>query len=260
MERFSMKAMPARRTLGGALRCATALCLCTLLLTGCGTNLLSYYFDDLFDSGDTIERTPEQLAWDGMEAMRAKKYGKALEAFQKLKERYPYSKYAILAELKIGDAHFHKKNYEEAALAYEEFVRLHPRNEAVPYVLYQLGMSQYLASPSMDRDQDQTRKAMETFQRLVEVYPGTEYAAKAQVQLLECEKRIAAHEFRIGRMYYRMGKYRAAQLRLTRLQEDYPQAVEKLGYEKEIEKILADCRECLNRQGDGQSIWTRLGF
>lgn len=246
--------------LGLALRGATVLTLCTILLSGCGTNLVTYYFDDLFGSGDAVERTPEQLAWDGMEAMRAKKYGKALEAFQKLKERYPYSKYAILAELKIGDAHFYKKNYEEAALAYEEFVRLHPRNDAIPYVLYQLGMSQYLISPSMDRDQDQTHKAMETFRRLIELYPGTEYAAKAQAQIFECEKRIAAHEFRIGRMYYRMGKYRAAHLRLTRLQEDYPHAVEKLGYQKDIEKILADCQECLNRQGDGKSIWTRLGF
>ncbi len=249
-----------RWNLGGALRCVAVLSLCTVLLTGCGTNLLSYYFDDLFDSGDTAERTPEQLAWDGMEAMRAKKYGKALEAFQKLKERYPYSKYAILAELKVGDAHYYKKDYEEAALAYEEFVRLHPRNEAVPYVLYQLGMSQYLISPSMDRDQDQTRKAMETFQRLMELYPNTEYAAKAQAQLFECEKRIAAHEYRIARMYYNMGKYRAAQQRLTRLLEDYPKAVEKLGYGKDIEKILAESEKRLERQGDGKSVWTRLGF
>jgi len=255
-----MKGPPRRSVIGRALRGAALLTLCSVLVSGCGTNLLSYYFDDLFVSGDPIERTPEQLAWDGMEAMKAKKYGKALESFQKLKERYPYSKYAILAELKIGDAHFHKKNYEEAALAYEEFVRLHPRNDAVPYVLFQLGMSQFLVSPSMDRDQDQTRKAMETFRRLMEVYPGTEYAAKAQVQIFECEKRIAAHEFRIGRMYYRMGKHRAAQLRLTRLVEEYPRAVEKLGYQNEIEKILADCQECLNRQHDGKSIWTRLGF
>lgn len=260
MESTPMKHLAHTSFPQGTARFMAALALCTVLLTGCGTNLLSYYFDDLFDSGDAVERTPEQLAWEGMEAMRAKKYGKALEAFQKIKERYPYSKYAVLAELKIGDAHFYKKNYEEAALAYEEFVRLHPRNEVVPYVLYQLGMSQYLISPSMDRDQDQTHKAMETFHRLMELYPGTEYAAKAKVQILECEKRIAAHEFRIGRMYYRMGKYRAAQQRLTRLQEEYPQAVEKLGYQKEIDKILADCRECLNRQGDGKSVWTRLGF
>ncbi len=260
MESTPMKHVAQTSFPRSAARLMTALSLCMVLLTGCGTNLLSYYFDDLFDSGDAVERTPEQLAWEGTEAMRAKKYGKALESFQKLKERYPYSKYAILAELKIGDAHFYKKNYEEAALAYEEFVRLHPRNEVIPYVLYQLGMSQYLISPSMDRDQDQTRKAMETFQRLIEVYPGTEYAAKAKAQILECEKRIAAHEFRIARMYYRMGKYRAAEQRLTRLQEEYPQAVEKLGYQKEIEKILADCRECISRQGDGKSIWTRLGF
>ncbi|MBZ4660121.1 MAG: bamD [Desulfacinum sp.] len=235
------------------------LCVCTLL-SGCGTNLLSYYFDDLFQSGDAIERTPEQLAWDGVQAMQEKDYDEALDAFQKLKERYPYSKYAILAELKVGDAYFHKKKYADAALAYEEFIRLHPRNEVVPYVLYQLGMCHFLSFKSTDRDMEETRLAMDAFQRLIQAFPTSEYAPKAEKQIYECRKRLAEHEFQVGRLYYRMEKYKAAQLRLTRLLMEHPQAVKDLGYEEEIQAILADCRACLNRGHDDKSLWTKLGF
>ncbi|SMC26227.1 Beta-barrel assembly machine subunit BamD [Desulfacinum hydrothermale DSM 13146] len=244
-----------RRLIGAAL-----LVMACSLLSGCGTNLLSYYFDDLFQSGDTIERTPEQLAWDGVQAMREKDYDEALDAFQKLKERYPYSKYAILAELKVGDAYFFKKKYADAALAYEEFIRLHPRNEVVPYVLYQLGMCHFLSFKSTDRDMEETRLAMEAFKRLTQAFPTSPYATKAQKQIHACRKRLAEHEFQVGRIYYRMEKYKAARLRLTRLLMEYPQAVKDLGYHKEIQEILADCRACLNRGDDGKSLWTKLGF
>ena len=85
----------------------------------------------------------DQLALNGMEAFEEEDYYNALKAFTKLKERYPYSRYAMLAELKIGDAHFHRKEYPEAIAAYEEFATLHPKNEAIPYVLYQIGACYY---------------------------------------------------------------------------------------------------------------------
>ncbi len=77
------------------------------ITSGCGTSLREYYFGDLFGKGSsTTALSAEQLAMDGMEAMRKKDYSGAASSFQQLKERYPYSKYAILAELKLGDAHF----------------------------------------------------------------------------------------------------------------------------------------------------------
>ncbi len=83
--------------------------------------------------------------------MDKQEYEKAADDFKKLKEHYPYSKYAILAELKLGDAYLFDKKYSEAALTYEEFVRLHPRNEVIPYVLYQVGMSHFLTFTAVDR-------------------------------------------------------------------------------------------------------------
>jgi len=229
-------------------------------LSGCGSSLLQYYFGDTFGSGDTVEQTPEQLVWEGVQKMQEKDYGDALKAFQKIKERYPYSKYAILAELKVADAHFHREEYADAALAYEEFIRLHPRNEVVPYVLYQLGMCRFLSARSVDRDQEETRLAMETFRRLTEAFPESEYRAKAQEKILECRKRLATHEYNVSRVYYRMEKYRAAKLRITALLEAYPEAVEELGYTEELEQMMAHCDEYLNKEGDGRSVWTRLGF
>ncbi len=234
---------------------------CSCAASGCGTDLTQYYFGNLFGQGSsTIDQNAEQLAIEGMEKMREKDYDKALKAFRKIKEQYPYSKYAILAELKLGDAHFQKREYGEAALAYEEFARLHPRNEVIPYVLYQIGMSHFLNFTTIDRDQGETRQAMEAFQRVMQAFPETQYARKAQQQMFECQKRLVAHEFYVGEFYFRQNRYRSAKDRLERIGNAYPDAVRELGYEQSVREMLEVSERELSKGEAKPSIWSRMGF
>lgn len=235
--------------------------LALLFAGGCGVNLKDFYFGDLFGKSDTIaDKGPDQLAVEGMQKMRAKDYEDALKAFKQLKERYPYSKYTILAELKIGDAYFHDKKYNEAATAYEEFARLHPRNEVVPYVLYQIGMCHFLTFSTIDRDPEETQASMQAFQRLMQAYPKSDYAFKARKQLFECQKRYIAHEFQVGRFYFRTENYASAKTRLLKLKSDFGPAIQALGYEKQIDKMLVECDKGIAKGPKQPSVWTRMGF
>jgi outer membrane protein assembly factor BamD len=249
---------------GNFFRPAVLLLLPILILgiSGCDSYLVKFYFGDTFGKGSSssTEKSAEQLALDGVQKMQKRDYEGAVKAFQQLKEHYPYSKYAILAELKLGDAHFQNKEYTDAAIAYEEFARLHPRNEVIPYVLYQIGMCHFLSFTTIDRDPEETRLAMESFQRLIQTYPNSEYTLKAKKQLFECQKRIVAHEFYVGRLYYVMGEFYAARERLEPINRNYPQAVKDLGYEEQVEKILAASQNRLNEGGKKPSVWTRWGF
>jgi outer membrane protein assembly factor BamD len=232
-------------------------------MSGCDSYLVKFYFGDTFGKGSSsaLERSAEQLVVEGMQKMRKKDYDDAIKDFRQLKERYPYSKYAILAELKLGDAYFFNMEYADAAIAYEEFARLHPRNEVVPYVLYQKGMCHFLSFTTIDRDQEETRLAMEVFQRLIQTYPQSEYAMKAKKQYFECQKRIVAHEYSVGRLYFLMGEYLAAKDRLELIERKYPEAVRDLGYEDQLNKMLAASGGKVN-EGEWKkpSIWSRMGF
>ncbi|MFZ2444919.1 MAG: outer membrane protein assembly factor BamD [Syntrophobacteraceae bacterium] len=232
------------------------------ILSGCGgANLSEFYFGDLFGKGTSaIDKTAEQLAVDGTQKMQKKDYGGAVEAFKKLKEHYPYSKYAILAEMKLGDAYFYDKKYAEASMAYEEFVRLHPRNEVVPYILYQIGMSHFLAFTTVDRDPEETNIAMQAFQKVIQNFPKSEYAKKAEKQLFECKKRLISHEFQVARFYYIVKEYDAAKTRLDSMIQKYPQAIADLGYGKDVQKMLAKCEQECAKGPKGPGIWTKVGF
>jgi outer membrane protein assembly factor BamD len=232
----------------------------TIGLSGCNMSLMEFYFGDLFGSGKKVDKPPQQLAVEGVQKMQQKDYGDALKAFQQLKERYPYSKYAILAELKVADAHFYKGQYAEAAIAYEEFARLHPRNEIIPYILYQIGMCHFLSFHSIDCDPEETRIAIDSFQRLIKAFPQSEYSQKAEKQLFECKKRLASHEFYVAQFYYRLEKYQAAKDRLDKLTGGYPEAAKALGLEKDVKKMLAKCEKEIGKGATRPSFWTRVGF
>ena len=245
--------------------CLALLVIGLLALNGCaGTtlgNLREFYFGDLFSKKpSTIDKTAEQLALSGMSRLEKKEYEKAADDFKKLKEHYPYSKYAILADLKLGDAYFYDKKYSEAALAYEEFVRLHPRNEVIPYVLYQLGMSHFLTFSNVDRDPEETQTAMQAFEKVIQNFPKSEYAAKSEKQIMECKKRVISHMFGVAKLYYINKRYAAAKTRLDAMVQKYPQAIADLGYGPHVEKMIAKCEKEVAKGEQKPDIFTRAGF
>lgn len=193
--------------------------------------------------GAKEEKPSQELARDGMEFYQKGKYDKAIESFEKLKDWYPFSKFAILAELKIADAYFQLKQYEDAIFAYEGFERLHPRNEAIPYVIYRIGLSNFNQIDTIDRDQTATRKALETFGRLVQQFPGDNYAVKADAHMKKCLKTLAGHEFYVGLFYYKGKHYKAALHRFKSVLSHFPD----VGVHYQALQYIASCEASLNK-------------
>jgi outer membrane protein assembly factor BamD len=187
-----------------------------ILLTAClsGCSLL---FPDRHQ-----EELATELVSEGVSAYRNGRYRKAIEHFEKLKDWYPFDQYAILAELKIADAHYQLQEYNEAVFAYEKFESLHPKNDAIPYVIHQIGLCFFEQIDSIDRDQTHARKAASVFQRLIDQFPGNNYAVQARQKLKACFKSIAGHELYVGIFYYQSKHYKAALNRLNELVANYP--------------------------------------
>jgi outer membrane protein assembly factor BamD len=196
------------------------LCLALMALAfsaGCGL------FGDGSGPDSQAFDTPAQvLANDAELQYKDGNYDESAELFQQLKDRFPYSRYALLADLRVGDAYYKAKRYDEAVLAYDDFVRLHPKNDAVPYAIYQMGMVYHDQMLIPARDPTSARKASETFQRLLRQYPKSEWSIKARPRLQEALERMAAHDMFVGKFYMRTDRYRAAISRFTRVLTDYP--------------------------------------
>jgi outer membrane protein assembly factor BamD len=123
--------------------------------------------------------------------------------------------------LKRAEAYFKQKDYIEAGGEFQRFLDLHPLHEWADYALFRLGMTHFLQFKTIDRDTEPARKALETFQRLLAVYPDVEYAEEATKKMEECRRILAENQLYIGRFYYKKGAYPSAIQRLTLLLDRY---------------------------------------
>ena len=185
------------------------------------------------------EKTAQMLAEEGMDLYNRGKYRYAILTFKKLKDWYPFSKLATLAELKYADAYYHVQEYESAYMAYQEFENLHPKNEAIPYVIYQMGRCWFDQMDAIDRDQSYAKRALDIFVRLRRQFPADSYATKAREHIDICQKSLAEHEFYVGEFYFKGKHYQAALERFTDILTQYPD----VGIHHRALQYIALCKE-----------------
>jgi len=210
-----------------------------MALSGCA-NVLNKYFPD---EGLQDQEGPPQLIAEGQKQFERGYWEEAIQSFETVKDRYPYSKEAIIAELRMADALYEKQEYELAYSAYSEFERLHPKNQNIPYVIYQRGMCYFKQITTIDREQDTTIRAKEEFERLVKRFPRDVYANKARKHIRKCLIYLAENELYVANYYYRMKRYKAAKERYSYIIEKYPdmgQYHEALEYIQKCDEKIAE--------------------
>jgi outer membrane protein assembly factor BamD len=218
---------------------------------GCADLKRTFSFTSIDEEGNVTEADLElpakELLTRGMDDYSVGKYFTAVEFFEEILNRYPFSPEAVLAELKAADCSYHLGRYQEALLLYEEFENRHPTNESIPYVLFQRGMSNFKQMDRIDRDTGGAEKAIALFRQLVQVYPNSPYAAEARSRIAAANEFLADHEYFVVEYYVRTEKFDQAKVRLNYLLATYPES-----------QVAGRARELLARIEAGDPPRSRL--
>ena len=192
-----------------------------LLLGGC--NSLPELLDFRQGAEIDVEAPARTLAAQGMDDYNIGKYFSALEYFEEILDRYPFSTEATLAELKAADCNYYMERYVEAFALYQQFEERHPTNEAIPYVMYQKAMTHYQRMDRVDRDPTGATEAIKLFDQLQRAFPNSPYTVEAKARIAEGREFLADHEFAVAQFYIRTDKYSQAEKRLRYLLAMYPE-------------------------------------
>jgi len=157
---------------------------------------------------------------------RKKSYANARDTFQKVLGRTDATP-DLIAKVHLGlaDAYFYDGgilNLAEAQSRYTNFLTFYPNHERADYAQYQLGLCYLKQAANPDRDQDQTRKALDELNKVKTSYPNSEYVGAADQKANEAREVLAEHEFRIGNFYFRRRGYVGALERFRKVLENYP--------------------------------------
>ena len=195
-----------------------------LLLPACATS----------DDGKPINfsLTAKQNYERGLAELKDENYPEALRYFTYVKQKFPFSKYAALAELAAADTEFERGSYQEAVDAYKSFLRLHPKHEKVAegYVSFRIAEAYvkempddwFLIPPSYEKDQSAVHDALREINNLIDRFPDSKYLKPAREYRREVLRHLIDHEVFVARFYLDRGHPKGAILRIKEALRRYP--------------------------------------
>ena len=165
----------------------------------------------------------------GMAEKKDKNYLEATRYFEAVRNNFPYSQFAALADLAIADMAFERDDFTSAATAYQDFVKSHPSHPRADYASFRVGLANFedkpsdwfLLPPSYEKDQAPTRQALDALQRFITAYPRSEYVNRAKDLANECRERLSAHDRYVAGFYWKRGAWKGAAGRLLSLADNY---------------------------------------
>jgi outer membrane protein assembly factor BamD len=166
--------------------------------------------------------TGEDYYAQGQLDFATKEYKAAIENYQQVIDKFPFSPYAEDAEMKIGLAYYQQKDYAEAIGALDDFQRMHPTSKNLELVTYYIGLSYYDQIGREDQDQGKTMAALKRFQELEERFPEGDFAQLAHDKVVVCREMLARNQMIVGNYYYKRANFRAAESRFAELLQKYP--------------------------------------
>jgi outer membrane protein assembly factor BamD len=170
---------------------------------------------------------PDKFLFDrGTEQLQKKKWMTARQYFQTLVETYPQSTYRADAKLAVGDCYLGEGTAAQSVQAqqeFREFLSFFPTNPRADYAQYKLAMAHYYQMAKPERDQSETRHAIEEFDTFFARYPNSALVPEAKKFYRETRDRLSESEYRVGQFYFRAKWYPGAIDRLQAILKNDPE-------------------------------------
>jgi outer membrane protein assembly factor BamD len=194
--------------------------------------------------------TIDSLWTKAVRAVRHGKWGDAEKLLNRaILEFPPGDRRVALAHFYLGEALFAQGRQLEAAREFRKASDETPNDPSAPEALLRLGdvYADLWRRPELDPTYGQT--ALSTYQELLNRYPGSSAAKRAELRIAELNERFAYKSYKAAMFYFRLKAYDSAVLYLKDLVATYPktqvvpdalvklvEAYKALGYREDVQE------------------------
>lgn len=170
---------------------------------------------------------PDKYLYEqGTAALADRKWFTAREYFQQLVDGYPQSPVRADAKLGLGDAYLGDGTTEgklRAEREFQEFLSYFPTHARADYAQYKLAMTHFDQMPKAERDQTETRAALDQFAVFRERYPNSPLMEDVRAKERIARDRLSESIYRVGYYYHRARWYPGAISRFRQVIQEDPQ-------------------------------------
>ena len=104
-------------------------------------------------------------------------------------------------------AYYQSNKYDDAIIALDRFIQLHPGHRDIPYAYYLKALCYYEQISDVGRDQRMTQQALDALSEVVKRFPESPYARDARLKVELAIDHLAGKEMEIGRYYQKHQQY-----------------------------------------------------
>lgn len=170
---------------------------------------------------------PDKYLYEqGQAAMADKKWFTAREYFQQLVDSYPQSPLRADAKLGLGDAYLSDGSTEgklRAEREFQEFLSYFPTHVRADYAQYKLAMTHFDQMPKAERDQTETRAALDQFEAFRQRYPNSALMPEVVEKERIARDRLSESIYKVGYFYHKARWYPGAISRFRQVLQEDPQ-------------------------------------
>ena len=241
---------PEKRAVRPALWIGLALC---VFFIGCMSPPEAQVYEDEILSAEELFLEATEILEIGRNSLLFKEtdYLDAIDVFQEIIDNYPFSDYAIEAELRIADAYFEREHWEEALSYYRDFADLHPDHGKVAYTVWQSALCLYNQTYVSSKDQGATRQAIAQLEQMMQYYPEAPEAEESERLWKELRGRLGESEMMVGDFYMEREEYQSAAERYRGVLDSFP----GLGLDADALYKLGVCYQRMNLDDQARQVF-----
>ena len=188
------------KALANKARISLALAVSALALGGCG------WFGS--DKDKPYVETPVEILYNrALDDLGQQDYKLAAKEFEEVDRQHPYSVWATKAQIMAAFTYYQANKYDDAIIALDRFIQLHPGHKDIPYAYYLKGLCFYEQISDVGRDQRITQQALDALAEVVKRYPDTPYARDARLKVELTIDHLAGKEMLVGRYYQKQQQF-----------------------------------------------------
>jgi outer membrane protein assembly factor BamD len=190
---------------------ATGLALAAIsVIVGCGGITMKNY------------PTAELQYRNALKEYQKEHYLKAIDGFQKVIYNFSGASMVDSAQYYLAMAYYQQKDYYLAAAEFERLVGTYPGSPFVDDGKYMAGLCYFKASPDhYGLDQDELYRAIDALTDFVTDNPESDLVDDAEATIRAADNRLAHKRYSSGRMYFRLGYYKAAEIYFQTVIDDF---------------------------------------
>jgi outer membrane protein assembly factor BamD len=205
----------------------------------------------------------EQAYVDGMEHLSGGSTLEAEQDFQRVLKMPNYLELAPLARLRLADAQFHARRFDEAVLTYLAFIQRHDSNANVPYALFMVAKAHFemapvdlfFMPPIEELDLSAVQQARNHLERFIKQYPKSRYVTEATQLRDRCLALQWSHLRYVIQFYAGRGKWIGVAYRLHQAFQQFPVRAQTL----EHYALLATAYDKLGWRARAVELWQAVG-